>query len=262
MHCKSHRRIYICGLNGGRNLCALSYADDHVLRLQIHERCRKAPLQSVRAVKTLAVGTLQEFSQTCAHMLRLFIWMAQLQSSLHKFGCMLNSASKLTSHTPCVRLASKVLTPIGWGPSPNPSPVLIYHELDWDFPTAMVVLGPFAVPLYCAEGLCVINSRSALMLVGFPTFGETRGLPAQTATPSLVSHRTLTCMELYHLTAACPHVMTCLAGNAHPILGHPPQVIPWALRAKGERSRLQGEGQVASPSCIRRPPMSTARSPS
>ena len=64
-------------------------------------------------------------------------------------------------------------------------------------------------------------------------------------------------MELYHLTAACPHVITCLAGNARPISGHPRQVIPRALPATGACSRLQGEGQVASPSCIRRLPMST-----
>lgn len=53
----------------------------------------------------------------------------------------------------------------------------------------MLVLGPFAVPLCCVKGLCVINSRSALMLAGFPNFGEARGLPAQTATPGLVFHR-------------------------------------------------------------------------
>ena len=52
------------------------------------------------------------------------------------------------------------------------------HELDCDFPSAKVLLGPLAGPLCCAEGLCVMSSRSALRLGGFPARGEALGLPA------------------------------------------------------------------------------------
>ena len=66
-HCASHR--WIRRLNRGRKLWKLPYAEDHVLRLQIRERCRRVSFWSVKAVKSLA---WEVFKKTCAHMLLLF----------------------------------------------------------------------------------------------------------------------------------------------------------------------------------------------
>ena len=42
----------------------------------------------------------------------------------------------------------------------------------------MLLLGPLTGPLCCAEGLCVMSSKSALKLLGLPNRGEALGLPA------------------------------------------------------------------------------------
>ena len=57
------------------------------------------------------------------------------------------------------------------------------HELDCDFPSAKVLPGPLVRPLCCAEGLCVMSSKSALRLGGFPARGEALGLPAESDYP-------------------------------------------------------------------------------
>ncbi len=54
----------------------------------------------------------------------------------------------------------------------------VCHELDWDFARDMLLLGPLTGPLCCADGLCVMSSKSALKLLGLPNRGEALGLPA------------------------------------------------------------------------------------